>query len=73
MLYTRYAIKFLCHDSEDHFNYVETLNGCLCHGQRSYQILNNNITFEVRSLDKMMRCSTLGNSDIQMEFSSYDC
>ena len=73
MLYTGNGIKFLCHDSEAQFNYAETLYGCLCHGHRSYQILNNNVTFEVKSLYKMMRCSTLGNSDIQMEFRNCDC
>ena len=55
--------------------YVETLHGCLCCEQRSHQILNksNNVTFEVRPLYKMMRCSTLGNGDIQMKFGKSDC
>ena len=37
------------------------------------RILNNNGTFEVRFLYKMMWCSMLGNGNIHMKFRNYDC
>ena len=33
-------------------------------------MLNNNVTFEARSLYKIRLCSVLGNGDIKMKFKS---
>ena len=41
--------------------------------RRSYQILSNDVTFEVRPLCNLTRCSALWKSDIPKKIRHYDC
>ena len=41
--------------------------------RRSYQILNNDVTFEARPLCNLTRCTALWKSDIQMKIRHFDC
>ena len=41
--------------------------------RRSYHILSNDVTFEVRPLCNLTRCTALWKSDIPMKIRHYNC
>ena len=59
--------------SEAHFEHGETLCGCLLGLTEITQILSNVVTFEVRPLCNMTRCTALWKSDIPIKIRHYDC